>query len=70
MEETKSSPITNALFRNDGIFNYATSIIKMNLGNQTPVISDADYSDFKQFLKVQKILFDTETELALKTLWL
>ena len=68
MEEAKSSPITNALLRNDGIFNYATMYYykNPNLGNQIPVISDADYSDFKQFLKVQKFSFDTETELALK----
>lgn len=68
MEETKSSPITSALLRNDGIFNYATTYYykNPNLGNQIPVISDADYSDFKQFLKVQKFSFDTETELALK----
>ena len=68
LEETKSSPITNALLRNDGIFNYATTYYYKNpsLGNQIPVISDADYSDFKQFLKVQKFSFDTETELALK----
>ncbi|MDO8316955.1 MAG: S41 family peptidase [Flavobacterium sp.] len=68
LEEAKSSPITNALLRNDGIFNYATTYYykNPNLGNQIPVISDADYSDFKQFLKVQKFSFDTETELALK----
>lgn len=68
MEETKSSPITNALLRNDGIFNYATTYYykNPNLGNQIPVISDADYLDFKQFLKAQKFSFDTETELALK----
>ena len=68
MEETKSSPITNALLRNDGIFNYATTYYYKNpsLGNQIPVLSDADYEDFKQFLKVQKFSFDTETELALK----
>lgn len=68
LEETKSSPITNALLRNDGIFNYATIYYykNPNLGNQIPVISDTDYSDFKQFLKAQKFSFDTETELALK----
>ncbi|QIH39009.1 S41 family peptidase [Flavobacterium sp. Sr18] len=68
MEETKSSPITNALLRNDGIFNYATAYYykNPNLGNKIPVISDTDYLDFKQFLKVQKFSFDTETELALK----
>ena len=68
LEESKSSPITNALLRNDGIFNYVTSYYykNPNLGNKIPVISDADYLDFKQFLKVQKFSFDTETELALK----
>ncbi|MDO8316950.1 MAG: peptidase S41, partial [Flavobacterium sp.] len=68
LEEAKSSPITNALLRNDGIFNYATIYYykNPNLGNQIPVISDTDYSDFKQFMKVQKFSFDTETELALK----
>ncbi|OAB28505.1 carboxyl-terminal processing protease [Flavobacterium fryxellicola] len=68
LEETKSSPITNALLRNDGIFNYATTYYYKNpsLGNQIPVLSDADYADFKQFLKAQKFSFDTETELALK----
>jgi carboxyl-terminal processing protease len=30
------------------------------------MISEADYQDFKQFLKDQKFSFDTETELALK----
>ena len=68
MEETKSSPITDALIKNDGIFNYATRYYykNPNLGNQIPTISDADYLDFKQFLKDQKFSFDTETELALK----
>ena len=68
LEETKSSPITNALLRNDGIFNYVTSYYykNPNLGNKIPVITDADYLDFKQFLKTQKFSFDTETELALK----
>ena len=68
MEETKSSPITDALVKNDGIFNYATRYYykNPNLGTQIPMISEADYQDFKQFLKDQKFSFDTETELALK----
>ncbi|MEC5165253.1 carboxyl-terminal processing protease [Flavobacterium sp. PL11] len=68
MEETKSSPITKALVRNDGIFNYVTLYYykNPNLGTKIPVITDADYLDFKQYLKVQKFSFDTETELALK----
>lgn len=68
LEETKLSPIANALLRNDGIFNYATTYYykNPNLGNRVPVISDVEYLEFKQFLKVQKFSFDTETELALK----
>ena len=68
MEETKTSPIANALLKNDGIFNYATYYYykNPNLGTKIPVITDADYVDFKQYLKTQKITFDTETEVALK----
>ena len=68
MEETKLSPITDALVKNDGIFNYATRYYykNPNLGPQIPMISEADYQDFKQFLKGEKFSFDTETELALK----
>ncbi|MBW4362429.1 S41 family peptidase [Flavobacterium taihuense] len=68
MEETKTSPIANALLKNDGIFNYATQYYykNQNLGSKIPVITDADYADFKQFLKTQKFSFDTDTELALK----
>ena len=67
-EEAKSSPITDALLKNDGIFNYVTYYYYKNpdLGNRIPTISDSDFLDFKQFLKVQKFTFDTETELALK----
>jgi len=68
LDETKTSPITEALLKNDGIFNYATAYYykNPNLGNQIPLFSDADFQDFKQFLKAQKFSFDTETELALK----
>ncbi|WP_338406997.1 S41 family peptidase [uncultured Flavobacterium sp.] len=68
LEETKLSPITDALIKNDGIFNYATTYYYKNpsIGNQIPLFSDAGFLDFKQFLKDQKFSFDTETELALK----
>ena len=68
LEEAKMSPITDALVKNDGIFNYATTYYykNPNLGTQIPNFSDADFLDFKQFLKTQKFSFDTETELALK----
>ncbi|MBP4138981.1 S41 family peptidase [Flavobacterium geliluteum] len=68
LDETKVSPITNALNRNDGIFDYATSYYykNPNLGDKIPTITDADYASFKQYLKTNKITFDTETEVALK----
>ena len=68
LEETQLSPITEALQKNDGIFNYVTAYYykNPNLGDKIPTISEADFLDFKQFLKTQKFSFDTETELALK----
>jgi carboxyl-terminal processing protease len=68
LEETKTSAIANALLKNDGIFNYATAYYYKhpNLGEQTPPFTNTDYLNFKQFLKTQKISFDTETEQALK----
>ncbi len=68
LEETKMSTITEALVKNDGIFNYVTNYYykNPNLGEKIPTITDADFADFKQFLKKEKYSFDTETELALK----
>lgn len=68
MPESKTSTIANALIKNDGIFNYATAYYykHTNLGNQIPDFTNADFQDFKQFLKSQKISFDTETEESLK----
>ena len=68
LEETKLSAITEALEKNDAIFNFATQYYfkNPNLGNTIPNISESDYQDFKQFLKSSKFAFDTQTELALK----
>ncbi|CAM3599512.1 S41 family peptidase [Flavobacterium chungbukense] len=68
LEETKTSPIATALIKNDGVFDYATTYYykNPNLGDKIPTISDADYTAFKQFLKTNKISFDTETEVALR----
>ncbi|HEY0091799.1 MAG TPA: S41 family peptidase, partial [Flavobacterium sp.] len=68
LEETKLSPITEALVKNDGIFNYVTGYYFKNpaLGSKIPTITDADFADFKSYLKKEKFSFDTETELALK----
>jgi carboxyl-terminal processing protease len=68
LDETKMSPITNALLKNDGIFDYATTYYykNPNLGDKIPLLTDADYAGFKQYLKTNKISFDTETEVALR----
>jgi carboxyl-terminal processing protease len=68
LSETKTSPISDALVRNDGIFNYVTDYYYKHPGNDktVPVISDADFSDFKAFLKRTNFAFDTDTELALR----
>jgi carboxyl-terminal processing protease len=68
MEESKLSYITLALQKNDGIFDYVTDYYYKNptLGDKIPTISDADYNNFKAFLKNKKFSFDTETEIALK----
>ncbi len=69
LDETKQSTITQALQKNDAVFNYVTYYYYKNpaLGDKIPAINDADYADFKAFLKREKISFDTETEMALKT---
>ncbi|MCW2117933.1 S41 family peptidase [Flavobacterium sp. 7A] len=68
MAETKSSTLAEALQKNEAIFNYATAYYYKNpaLGEQSTSFSDANYQDFKNYLKIQKISFDTETEVALK----
>ena len=68
LEDTKTSTITEALQRGDAIFNYATQYYykKPNLGTSIPNLTEADFVDFKNFLKTQKFSFDTKTELALK----
>jgi carboxyl-terminal processing protease len=68
LEETKLSSIEEALQKNDGIFDYATYYFYKNpsLGEKIPAISDADFTDFKTFLKREKYTFDTETEQSLK----
>lgn len=68
LAETKMSTISEALVRNDGIFNYATEYYykNPNLGATIPTISDADFTAFKAFLKKSNFSFDTDTEIALK----
>ena len=68
LADSKTSTIADVLQKNDGIFNYVTYYYykNPNLGDKIPTFTDGDYTDFKAFLKREKISFDTETELALK----
>ena len=68
LDETKLSNISDALIKNDGIFNFVTDYYykNSNLGTTIPTITDLDFMAFKAFLKKEKFSFDTETELALK----
>lgn len=68
MDETKLNPISEALQKNDALFNFATDYYYRNpsLGDKIPVLTDGDYSAFKQFLKKEDFSLDTETQKALK----
>jgi carboxyl-terminal processing protease len=68
MDEAKLSNISDAVVKNDGVFNFVTDYYykNPNLGTTIPTITDADFIAFKAFLKKEKFSFDTETELALK----
>lgn len=68
LDESKQSTIADALQRNDAIFNYATAYYYKHpdMGAKIPTVSDADFEDFKQYLKKENFEFDTETEKALK----
>ena len=68
MDETKLSTISDALIKNDGLFNFVTDYYykNPNLGTTIPTITDADFIAFKAYLKKENFSFDTETELALK----
>lgn len=68
MDETKLSTISDALVKNDGIFNFVTDYYykNPNLGTTIPIITNADFLAFKAFLRNERFSFGTETELALK----
>ncbi|MBF00355.1 S41 family peptidase [Flavobacterium coralii] len=68
LDESKQSTIADALQRNDAIFNYATAYYYKHpdMGAKIPTVTDADFEDFKQYLKKENFEFDTETEKALK----
>lgn len=67
LEATKTSPITDALVKNDAIFDFATNLYFQNT-NRTgiPSITEADFTAFKTFIKQENYSLETETEIALK----
>lgn len=67
IEETKTANITDAVVKNDAIFNFATQLYYKNPSlSGIPAVSDADFASFKAFLKQEKTSLDTETNKALK----
>ncbi|WP_130734859.1 S41 family peptidase [Flavobacterium sp. J27] len=69
IEETKKSAITDALEKNDAVFDYATTLY-YKTPNLTgiPTISETDFNTFKTFIKQEKYSLDSETGKALKAL--
>jgi len=67
LDEAKQSTIADALVKNDGIFNYATTYYYKN-PSQTgiPTVTDDDFEALKLSLKKDNFQFDTETEKSLK----
>lgn len=66
INESKTSVITDALLKNNAIFDFSTQLYF-----QKPTVTevtDADFNAFKNFVKQEKYKLDTETERALETL--
>jgi carboxyl-terminal processing protease len=67
IEETKTASITEAIFKTDAIFNFATQwYFKNTTLAGIPTITDVDFNSFKAYLKQEKISLDTETYKAMK----
>jgi carboxyl-terminal processing protease len=65
---TKMANSTDALLKNDAIFNFTTQLYYKNpTVNGVPAVSDTDFIAFKNYLKQEKINLDSDTHKALKT---
>lgn len=64
--ETKTSTITDALLKNNAIFDFATQLYYQKPNVLT--VSESDFNNFKTFVKQDKYKLDTETERALEIL--
>lgn len=65
LEITKNSAITNAILNEDLIFDYATKYYYEHANKNNLMdfkLSDAEFSDFKSFLKTNDFSFETQTE--------
>ncbi len=67
LNASKNSAITSAIVNSDLIFNYGTDYYyKHKLSDINNLkLSDADFSNFKNYLKTNKFSFETDTEKAL-----
>ncbi len=65
---SNNSAVINAIANNDLIFNFATNYYYKNLKQDAfkLVLNDADFTNFKNYLKTTNFSFETETEKALK----
>ena len=66
-EGSKNSAITKAILNSDMIFDYATDYYYKNRVEDVNslMLSDSDFSNFKNYLKTNNFSFETETEKAL-----
>ena len=64
LDESKKSAVTDALLKNDAIFEYATQWVSKNQAYKE--VGDADFNQFKAYLKAKNFSFDTKTEQLLK----
>ncbi len=64
LSENKTNAIVDALQHNDAFFDYATQYVQKNTALKE--ITDADYLQFKTFLKTINFSFDTKSDLLLK----
>ncbi|MDO4728691.1 MAG: S41 family peptidase [Bacteroidota bacterium] len=68
IEESTIDGLVDNLIKEDILFDYATAYYykKMNTAVKTPVISDADFQDFKQWFKASEKGYYTETQKTLE----
>ncbi|HUH50546.1 MAG TPA: S41 family peptidase [Flavobacterium sp.] len=68
LEESKLSPITQAIVAQDELFNFATDYFYKHptSGDKIPNINDTDFNEFKNWLKKENFSYGTETQKALE----